>query len=70
MAVRHYRSNLYNDNDIYLAVHRNILISIFNFQENELIKYYIDDDILTIEISQKPASQSNDRDSCLGESFG
>ena len=53
-----------------MAVHRNIVISIFNFQENELIKYYIDDDILTIEIAEKPASQSNDRDSCLGESFG
>ena len=43
----------------------------FHIQENELIKYYIDDDILTIEIAQKPTSQSNDRtDHFLYESIG
>ena len=46
------------------------ILSFANLQENELIKYYIDDDILTIEISQKPTGQSFERDSCLGESFG
>ena len=37
-------------------------------QEQEVIKYHIEDDILTIEIIQKLSD--NDADSCLGDSVG
>ena len=44
------------------------IIVLSYIQENELIKYYISDEILTIEITKKQSV--NDKDSRLGQSFG
>ena len=46
-----------------------IIIFIKNYiQEKEVIKYHIEDDILTIEITHKLSD--NDKDSCIGDSIG
>ena len=44
------------------------IIVLSYIQENELIKYYVSDEILTIEITKKQSV--NDKDSRLGQSFG
>ena len=54
---------------IHRIANLKIIIFINNYiQEKEVIKYHIEDDILTIEITHKLSD--NDKDSCIGDSVG